>query len=71
MHAVSACKMTTIRTSKGVKIVMHLHHIAIFRFNISIQISFCLQLVQILSVTFLKLSEFLKNLKKLMCVCLN
>ena len=70
-HAIPARETTAIRTPEGVKIAIHLHHVATFRFNISIQTSPCLQPIQVLSVTSLKLSGILKNLKELMCVYLN
>ena len=58
--------MTAIKASEEIKIVMQLNHIAVFELNINIQISSCLQFIQILNIASLKLFESLKNLKKSM-----
>ena len=63
--------MTAIKAFKKIKIVMQLNHVAVFELDISIQISFCLQFIQILSIASLKFFESLKNLKKLMHIRLN
>ncbi len=63
--------MPAIRASEEVKIVMQLNHVAVFEFDISIQISSCLQFIEILSITSLKLFESSKNLKKSMHIRLN
>jgi len=63
--------MAAIRAPKGVKIAMQLDHVAVFGLDISIQTSPCLQFIQILCITSLKLSESLKDLEKSMRIRLN
>ncbi len=63
--------MTAIRASKEIQIIMKLNHVAILRFNISIQIYFYLKFIKILSVASLKFFRFLKNLKKSVRIHLN
>ncbi len=50
---------------------MQLDHVAVLGFDISIQTSPCLQSIEILSITSLELSGFLKDLKKSMRIRLN
>jgi len=63
--------MSAIRASKEVKIIMQLNRVAVLELDISIQVSSCLQFIEILSITSLKLFAFLKSLKKSMRIHLN
>jgi len=71
MCDVSICQMTAIRASKEIQIIMKLNHVAILRFDISIQIYSCLEFIKILSVTSSKFFRSLKNSKKSVRIHLN
>lgn len=63
--------MSAVRESEEIKVVMKLNHLTVLEFHVSTKFSSYFQFIEILGIASLKLFKPLKNLKKLMCICLN